>query len=113
MNKPDDLISVYQAENVTEAHLVMNLLLDDGIEAAVSGENEPFSLTITPSDVMVRRADEDRARAIIDRYDAEQVARADRPDWKCLACGANVIGAFDECDACGAAKPGTEEDQTE
>jgi hypothetical protein len=110
LSQPDDLISVYQGENVTEAHLVMNLLLDEGIEAAVSGENEPFSLTITPSDVLVRREDEARARAIIDRYDAEQVARADRPDWKCPACGANVIGAFDDCDACGAPRPGTEEE---
>ncbi len=110
MTQPDDLISVYQGENVTEAHLVMNLLLDEGIEAAVAGENQPLSLMITPSAVLVRREDEARAREIIERYDAEQVARADRPDWKCPACGAKVIGAFDDCDACGAPKPGTEEE---
>jgi rubrerythrin len=109
LNKPDDLISVYQGENVTEAHLVMNLLLDEGIEATVSSENQPLSLVNFTSDVFVRREDEARARAIVDRYDEEQIARADRPDWKCPACGADVIGAFDECDACGAAKPGTEE----
>ena len=110
MSKSDDLISVYQGENVTESHLVMNLLLDEGIEATVVEENQPLSLMITPSDVLVRREDEARARAIIERYDEEQVARADRPDWKCPACGASVIGAFDDCDACGAAKPGTEEE---
>ena len=109
MNKPDDLISVYKGENLTEAHLVMNLLLDEGIEATVSGENQPLSLVNFTSDVLVRREDEARARAIVERYDEEQIARADRPDWKCAACGADVIGAFDECDACGAAKPGTED----
>jgi putative signal transducing protein len=110
LSKSDDLISVYEAANATEAHLVMNLLLDEGIEASVLGEIEPFSLVNFPSGVLVRREDEARARAIIQRYDEEQIARADRPDWKCPACGANVIGAFDECDACGAPKPGTEEE---
>ena len=109
MDDPDELIPVYQGENVTEAHLVRNLLLDEGIDAVVADENEPFSLPITPSDVLVRRADEARARTVIDAYDAEQVRRADRPDWKCPACGANVVGAFDECDACGATRPGSEE----
>lgn len=111
MEDPNDLVSVYQGENVTEAHLVKNLLLDEGIDASVSEENEPFaSLPIVPPDVLVRRADEARARKIVERYDAEQVARADRPDWTCPKCGATVVGAFDICDACGADRPGSEED---
>jgi rubrerythrin len=111
LSKSDDLISVYEAANVTEAHLVMNLLLDEGIEATASAEHQQLSLVNFPSGVLVRSEDEARARAIIERYDEEQIARADRPDWKCPACGANVIGAFDECDACGASQPGTEEDE--
>lgn len=104
-----DLISVYKGENVTEAHLVMNLLLEEGIEAFVSEENEPLAgLSIAAPDVLVSREDEVRARSIIERYDNEQLQRATRPDWKCPACGAHVIGAFDECDACGAARPGSE-----
>ncbi len=111
MSDPKDLVSVYQAENVTEAHLVMNLLLDEDIDASVSEENEPFAgLSIVAPDVLVRREDEAKARAIIERYDREQEARADRPDWKCPACGATVLGALDDCDACGAPRPGTEED---
>ncbi|MBI3838696.1 MAG: DUF2007 domain-containing protein [Planctomycetia bacterium] len=110
MSESDDLITVYEAANATEAHLVMNLLLDEGIEASVLGELEPISLVNFPSGVLVRREDEIQARAIIDRYDQEQVARADRPDWQCPACGATVIGAFDECDVCGVPKPGTEEE---
>jgi putative signal transducing protein len=107
---PNELISVYQAENSTEAHLVKNLLLDEGIDATVSEANEVITLSIVPAHVLVRRADEDRARAVVAEYDAEQERRADRPDWKCPACGVDVIGAFDECDACGADRPGTEEE---
>jgi hypothetical protein len=110
VSDPDALVSVYSAANVTDAHLVKNLLADGGIDGSVAGENEPFSLTITPSDVLVRQRDETRARAIIKRYDARQERRADRPDWTCPTCQATVIGAFDECDVCGCDRPGSEED---
>lgn len=111
---PKELVSVYQAQNVTEAHLVMNLLLDEGIEATVSEENEPLAgLSIAPPDVLVKREDEVRARVVIEQYDDVQEARADRPDWKCPACGATVLGALDDCESCGAPRPGTEEDYGE
>jgi len=110
MNDPRDVVSVYKAANVTEAHLVKNLLLEEEIDAFVSEENEPLAgLTIVPPDVYVRQTDEARARAIIEQYDDLQVARADRPDWTCPKCAATVVGAFDECDVCGADRPGTEE----
>jgi hypothetical protein len=111
LSDPKELVSVYKGENVTEAHLVMNLLLDEGIEAFVSEENEPLAgLSIAAPDVLVGREDEVRARSIIERYDNQQLQRANRPDWKCAACGAHVIGAFDECDACGAVRPGSDEE---
>lgn len=113
MDKPDDLVSVYQGENVTESHFVKNLINDEGIDAVVAGEHEPFSLPWSHTDVLVRRADEARARAIVDRYDAEQERRAERPDWTCAACGAAVVGAFDQCDVCGADRPGSEEPDEE
>ena len=108
---PDELISIYQGANVTEAHFVKNLLADQGIKAAVSGEHEPFALDITQPHVLVPRHNEAQARAIIDQYDDQQELRASRPDWTCAKCGATVIGAFDECDACGADRPGSEEEE--
>ncbi len=73
MSDPKELVSVYQGANVTEAHFVMNLLLDEGIEAFVSEENEPLAgLSIAAPDVLVRREDQQRARAIIEEYDKEQ-----------------------------------------
>ena len=106
MGDPQDLVSVYQAANVTEAYLVHNLLVDAGIAAEVSEENEPFAgLPVVPPDVLVKVADEARARAIVEVYEKEQEERAERPDWVCPKCGAKVVGAFDECDNCGADRP--------
>ena len=111
MDDPQDLVSIYQAANITEAHLVKNLLLEAEIDVSVSEENEPLAgLTIVPPDVLVRRSDEVRARAIVQDYEDQQLARADRPDWICAKCGATVVGAFDECDACGAYRPGSEDE---
>lgn len=109
-NREDEIVSVYKGENVTEAHLVKNLLLEAGIDAYVTEENEPLAgLPITPPDVEVKKVDEQRARAIVEQYDREQENRANRPDWVCPKCSATVVGAFDECDVCGADRPGTEE----
>lgn len=75
---PKELVSVYKGANPTEAHLVMNLLLDEGIEAFVSEENEPLAgLPIAAPDVLVARENEARARAIIDNYDDLQIERAE------------------------------------
>lgn len=106
MADPEDLVSVYQGANVTEAHLVMNLLLEQGIEASVSEENEPLAgLSIVPPDVLVKRADEVRARAVIDAMEDDQIRRAERAEWKCPKCAATVEGSFDFCDVCGADRP--------
>ena len=93
MDDPQDLVSVYQAENPTEAHFLLNLLLDEDIEAQVSEEHEPFAgLPIVPPDVLVRKADEVRARAIVADYQRDLIERAQRPDWICAECGAVVVG---------------------
>jgi hypothetical protein len=105
---PEDLVSVYQGENPTEAYLVHNLLVDAGIPAEVTEENGPLAgLQIDPPNVFVKQADVERARAIVAEYEKEQEERAHRPDWTCPKCHAKVIGAFDECDVCGADRPGS------
>jgi rubrerythrin len=107
MEDPEELVSVYRAAEVPEAHLVKSLLLDENIDAEVSEENEPFAgLAIVPADVLVRRRDLARAEAIVKRYDEKKIARAERADWTCPACGARVPGAFDECDVCGKSHAG-------
>jgi rubrerythrin len=106
MSDPDDLISVYRAAEVVEAHLVKDLLIDEEIDAVVSEENEPLAgLPIVPADVLVRRRDLARAQALVAEYDRRKIERAERPEWKCPSCGATVVGAFDECDLCGTPHP--------
>ena len=112
MGDPQDLVSVYQATNVTEAHLVKNMLFDEGIESSVSEQNEPLAgLPIAQCDVLVRVADEQLALQIVALYEQSLIERAERPDWICAKCKATVIGAFDECDNCGAMRPGLEVDE--
>ena len=107
---PKDLVRIYEATNAAEAHLVKILLADEGIEASVCEENEPLAgLGLATIEVLVARADEQRARAVTGQYDAQQRARAERPDWVCPECEVTVIGALDLCDNCGAERPGSQE----
>jgi len=69
LSNSDELIPIYEGSNVTEAHFVKNLLIDEGIDAKVTEEDVPLPLPIMPSHVLIFRRDEDRARAIIDKYD--------------------------------------------
>src|SRR5262249_22593818 len=107
-NDPQDLISIYRAANVTEAHLVKNLLLDADIDARVAEENEPLAgLSIAAPDVLVHRRDQARATTVIQQYEAKQIERVEGPEWTCAACGASNIAGYDSCDTCGAAREGS------
>lgn len=78
MSDPQDLVSIYRAANSIEANLVKNLLADEGIEAAVTEENEPLAgLDITPPDVLVRVSDETRARRFIADYEEKLIEQAE------------------------------------
>ncbi len=79
MKDPQDLVSIYQAANSIEANLVRNLLADEGIDAVVSEENEPLAgLDITPPDVLVRAADEQRGRNFIAEYEEKLIEEAEK-----------------------------------
>lgn len=78
MNHPDDLVSVYEGANITEAHLVKDILIEEEIDATVSEENDPLAgLTITPPHVLVRRRDEPRARFLVEQYEDLQIERVE------------------------------------
>ena len=79
MRDPLDLVSIYAAANSIEANLVKNLLAEEEIEAVVTEANQPLAgLDITPTDVMVRREDEDRARAFIADYEEKLIEEAEK-----------------------------------
>ena len=77
MSDPDELIKIYRAANVTEAHLVRNMLEDEGVQAIVTEENEPLSgLNLVGCDVMVKRSDETQAEQLIAGYEELQIRLA-------------------------------------
>lgn len=81
MPDPNDIIAVYHGANVTEAHLVKNLLLEEGIEARVADEFEVFGgLGIDTPDVLVHVRDRQRAEAIVAQYEERQFERAERAE---------------------------------
>ena len=81
MQDPQNLVKIYEAANSIEANLVKNLLADEGIQAVVTEENEPLAgLDITPPDILVRAADEERARAFINDYEDKQIEEAENED---------------------------------
>jgi hypothetical protein len=78
MSSPDDLVAVYEGANVTEAHLVKDILLEEEIDATVTEENDPLSgLPITPPHVLVRRRDEPRARFLVEQYEEQAIERVE------------------------------------
>jgi putative signal transducing protein len=100
METPDDLVSVYGAASVPEAHLIKNVLEAEGISARVSEVTAyPAEFFVEP-DVWVRRADESRAQSVLADYERLQGAQRSGPDWTCPTCGNQVPGSFDQCDVC-------------
>ena len=115
---------IFTARNEMEAHFVQGLLEQEGITSVIEGEalegawgNLPLTDKALPG-IWVNEADLARATPIIEEYklreqrnaDAPAVAEAARPTWKCPKCGEEVENQFDECWNCGAARPGTEDE---
>ena len=80
MSDPNEIVAVYHGANVTEAHLVKNLLLEEGIEARVADEAEIFGgLGIDTPDVLVHKRDQVRAEALIAEYEERAIERVENP----------------------------------
>ncbi len=78
MPDPEELVTIYRAANPTEAHLVANLLDEEGIEARVTEENEPLmGLDIAGPELLVHLKDKARALKIIAEYDEKQIERVE------------------------------------
>jgi len=104
------LIKLYVAANSTDAHMLVALLEQEGIEAVVRGDGfvplqggNLFRMETRPSVWVLD--DEHRSRA---EHLAEEFARGGRADrgdeWRCR-CGEQVEGQFSECWNCGRARP--------
>lgn len=79
MADPDELVVVYTSTTLLEAQLVRNMLAAEGISVRLGEINEPLAgLPIAPIEVLVRLADEDRARSLIDAVENARVDQVER-----------------------------------
>lgn len=102
------MLKVYEAERVTDAEQIRDLLERCGIAAFVFGEHTYNALGINPlawPQVWVAEdEDYDRAKALVHEYELAQRA-ASSPSasgqWRCNRCGELNEGTFAVCWHCG------------
>lgn len=88
--------TVYEAANAVEAHMIVDLLRQDGIEAHVRGESLTGAMGELPAGGLVRvevdEVEHVRARAIVERWDAAQpAATASAPAAQQLVPGRTLL----------------------
>lgn len=103
-----ELVEVYSASDIAEAHFVQSLLENAGIKARVVGDAlsglPPLGEQVAPR-VWVFQSDEAVAKELIAEY--ELVHRRPHPEddapaetWKCPNCGEEVEAEFELCWNC-------------
>jgi Putative prokaryotic signal transducing protein len=75
--------TLYQAASVVEAHMLRDLLWREGIVAHIHGEHLQGAMGELPAAGLIRlvvdEPDFDRARVLVDQWDAEQPAHTPAP----------------------------------
>ena len=99
------MIRIYQAENLPQAHLLLDRMQTAGIVAHVFNQNAqgiagetPVTETL-PEIWLENEADEPAARVIIDAF--EKQMQADITERPCPYCGAMNPSSFEVCWQCG------------
>ncbi|MGI9517088.1 MAG: putative signal transducing protein, partial [Pirellulaceae bacterium] len=104
--RDDDLVRLKMFDSEPAAHALRLLLEANGIQASVSGEESHAvlgnlgltSAGLTGVEVLVRRADLEEARLVMNEVPAACDALV--PAWACV-CGAQVDQGFMVCWSCG------------
>ncbi len=99
------MIRLYQAENLPQAHLLLDKLATAGIEAHIFNANAqgiagetPVTETL-PEVWIEQESDEPAARAVVDAF--EQQLRAPVTERACSHCDAMNPSTFEICWQCG------------
>jgi hypothetical protein len=103
----DDLIELYRANGLPEAHGIRLLLEEQEISVWIDNEllqgvvgELPMGWNTAPR-LMVRREDEERAQAILDHFFDNRSDQAEETtQGLCLACG-QQMGDASVCPKCG------------
>jgi hypothetical protein len=107
---PEDPVTVYEAWDPRQAHLICQVLANADIEARVASDalevglgDIPFQHTTCP--VMVRRADFERAREVMAEFDSRlaggAAAEGEESQPYCYHCGESVTAGEARCPKCG------------
>lgn len=99
------MLRIYGAADLPDAHIVLGLLHQAGIEARVLNQHArgglgdlPFG-EVYPEVWIDNDGDRERARQIVEAYQAKAVDAGVR---HCPNCGEESPGNFDQCWNCGA-----------
>ena len=101
-----ELIEVYSAAHLYEAHFIKSALEDAGIEARVVESPLLTALGELPASavaprVWVRAEAFDQAKKIVLDYEARRrVPKAPASEWKCNSCGELNDSSFEICWNC-------------
>lgn len=92
---------VYEAQDVIEAQLVLDVLLEAGLKAELRNVNLVGSypeVPVHPEVWLAKAADFDAARAIIDQFESNRKTIVD--DVRCPKCKETNPGNFELCWNC-------------
>ncbi len=95
---------IFSSTEVSEAMLVHDALLHQGIEASIPNEHASYT-TITgvliPAEVWIRADDEfDRAAAVVKEALSTLRDPSDRAPWRCSRCKEENPDSFEACWSC-------------
>ena len=101
MTKP---VCIYNAANVQEAHLVVNLLTGEGLSARVASNavetlagEVPFQKAVCP--VWVPEEEAAKAAAVLEKHQAE-LQKPPRVGLFCYHCGIELAAPESSCPSC-------------
>jgi len=106
------MIKVFEAQHLSEAHLLCGLLQADGISAEVRGHDLFSTLGmgsgvpgVLPTVWISDPSNSDKALALISQFTKGNTAISASPSWKCPQCQEIHETQFSSCWKCGAQKP--------
>ncbi|CAN5336159.1 hypothetical protein BH24PSE2_BH24PSE2_24440 [soil metagenome] len=106
-------VRIYKAANGIEAHLLRGLLEQAGVEVHLIGEHQNrvygASSHLFAIELRVPPRQENEARAIVERFEANAADAAVAPGWNCTACKEPNDASFETCWRCGATRAAAEE----
>jgi hypothetical protein len=94
--------NIFQSRTPTEAALVRNMLVENGIDASVVEQTPSFTGLVCSEVWISREEDGDLAIRLVRELYA---GREEDTSWNCVECRESVPAQFESCWHCGADAP--------